>query len=526
MSGEQTAVLADDRAGSATRAGFWRAAPPVLVGVSTTAYLFRIGAASLWQDEGWSAMIVRTGWEQFVELVRAESGSQVLYYSLLRAWSAIGHSEVWLRLPSALFAVATLVVCHRLARRLFDRRVALVALALLGVNPFFVFYAQEARGYTLATLLVTAATLALVSAVESGRRRAWWGYALLASLAAYAHLLSLFVVVAHALSLLALRQDDRDRRALLLSGGLGAVLLAPLALLVWGGSGQVSGVARPSLRDVLDVAVVLAGNRGWLANLVIAAAWLAGAMAAVEVVRRHGRGPQAWRWALVVAWSVVPGALAAALSTTSPVLSARYLIVALPGLCLLAALGLVRLAEPRLLGATLVVVLALSGVRIVDRAGAVRYDEDWRTIVHTVLADAQPGDRLVFYVPWASIPFQYHALRHDHSLSDLSFYVPGDGWAPLAQVPRGSSEHAAPSVRSGLPTGSGKGSAYGWVRLYEEDDLHDLRAAEEAVWLLATGAQEDVSLEDVTAVLAVEHRLDEARTHGRVTVSRYEPVLP
>ncbi|HEY8340821.1 MAG TPA: glycosyltransferase family 39 protein [Egibacteraceae bacterium] len=526
MSGPHSAVFA----GAATRARaqerFRRLAPALLIVVSAAAYLFRIGAASLWQDESWSAMLVRTGLGQFVELVRAESGSQVLYYSLLRAWSGFGHSESWLRLPSALCAIAALVVCYRLALRLFDRNVALVALALLGVNPFFVFYAQEARGYTLATLLITAATLALVTAVESGRRRDWLGCALLASLAAYAHLLSIFVIVAHALALAALRPADRDRGGLLLAAGATAVLLTPLALLVWGGSGQVSGVAQPSLRDILDVAVVLAGNRGWLGNLVVALAWAAAGGAAVVVARRHGRGLQTWRWALVLAWSVVPGALALALSLTSPVLSARYLIVALPGLCLLAALGLARLSDPRVLGVVLLVVLVASGARIVDRAGAVRYDEDWRTITHAVLTDAQPGDRLVFYVPWASIPFQYAALRHHTSLEGLSFYVPGDGWVPLAQVPRGGRADAADSVRSGLPTGSGEGTAYGWVRVYEPADLRDLRGADDTVWLLSTGTQEDVSLADVTAALEATHRLEETETVGRVTVARYEPVRP
>ena len=134
------------------------------------------------------------------------------------------------------------------------------------------------------------------------------------------------------------------------------------------------------------------------------------------------------------------------------------------------------------------VVLVASGARSVDRAGAVRYDEDWRTITHAVLTDAQPGDRLVFYVPWASIPFQYAALRHHTSLEGLSFYVPGDGWVPLAQVPRGGRADAADSVRSGLPTGSGEGTAYGWVRVYEPADLRDLRGADDTVWLPANSS--------------------------------------
>ena len=65
-----------------------------------------------------------------------------------------------------------------LARKLFDRRVALVAGVLLALSPFVVKWSQQARGYTLLLAVSVLAILLLLRALERGTRGAWALYGL------------------------------------------------------------------------------------------------------------------------------------------------------------------------------------------------------------------------------------------------------------------------------------------------------------------------------------------------------------
>lgn len=492
------------------------AAPLAVIGLSTALFLFRLGDASLWMDEAWTAMVVRTDAEQFAASVRAEGGSQVLYYLLMRAWTQLGSTEAWLRLPSVLFAMSTLVVFYRLAVRLFDRQVALVAVALLGINPFFVRYAQEARGYTLAMLLSVLAMLAFVRGVQTAERRWWLIYGVLAALAVYAHLFSALVFAGHALSLAALRRDQVPWRHALLGGGVAAALLVPLAVLVVGGSGQVGEVGGRSLGHTFRVAVALAGNRGLLANVAIAAAWGAGLLSTIALVRRARRGDETWRWTVVAVSGLFPVAVTWLYSLANPVLADRYMLTTLPWLSLLAALGAVKLAGSNRIALTVGVALVavLSVARTIDDAGRLKFLEDWRGVTELVLADARSGDVLVFYEPWYSIAFQYYAIRADGDHSHLRFHVPGEGLVSIEEIPSGSAADDVPTLSRGMFRKPPPRLVFGWIRAYRDDDLSEFRTLGTRVWVVVRGRHPHVSVDDVLGAVsdqqepAVEHRIE------------------
>ena len=73
-------------------------------------------------------------------------------------WAVVnlgGESAVWLRLPSALFGIATIPAVFVMAKRLFcSTRTALIAAALVAVSPYAIWYSQEARMYSLFLLFV------------------------------------------------------------------------------------------------------------------------------------------------------------------------------------------------------------------------------------------------------------------------------------------------------------------------------------------------------------------------------------
>jgi uncharacterized membrane protein len=93
-----------------------------------------------------------------------------LLHSLLVYFSTqlFGSSEVAIRLPAFLASILGLWAVYRLAARLFNRDVALWALALAGLSPWLMEYSYNARGYTLVVWLLTVALERLVRAFQDG----------------------------------------------------------------------------------------------------------------------------------------------------------------------------------------------------------------------------------------------------------------------------------------------------------------------------------------------------------------------
>ena len=110
----------------------------------------------LFLDESVSATLATAPWHVFAHVVTHREANMALYYLLLRGWVVFGHSEIALRSLSVIIAVGSLWVVIVLARRLFGPRAALLAGLLFAVNPLFVQFAQDARGYSLALLFVSA----------------------------------------------------------------------------------------------------------------------------------------------------------------------------------------------------------------------------------------------------------------------------------------------------------------------------------------------------------------------------------
>ena len=120
-----------------------------------------LGTHSLFLDESVSSTLATAPWHDFATTVTHREANMALYYLLLRGWVVFGHGEVALRSLSVIIAVGALWVVIMLARSLFGRRVALLAGLLLAVDPLYVQFAQDVRGYSLALLLVSAVQLLL-----------------------------------------------------------------------------------------------------------------------------------------------------------------------------------------------------------------------------------------------------------------------------------------------------------------------------------------------------------------------------
>jgi mannosyltransferase len=123
---------------------------------------YRIGAQSLWNDEGTSAALALRDLATITE----SAGRDIhppLYYWLLHFWvNGFGASELALRSLSALLGIALVGLVFLTGESLFGAEVGLLAAFLSAVSPFQVYYSQETRMYMLLTAVAALGTYALV----------------------------------------------------------------------------------------------------------------------------------------------------------------------------------------------------------------------------------------------------------------------------------------------------------------------------------------------------------------------------
>lgn len=122
--------------------------------IGATLRLVLIDARSLWFDEAFTVLLSEKSLEEIWTL-STTSGSDPHprgFKTFLHYWiEGLGRSEFSVRLPTAYASILNLALLGLLARRLFGRTTALVAVSLLAVAPLDIWYAQEVRMYMWVT---------------------------------------------------------------------------------------------------------------------------------------------------------------------------------------------------------------------------------------------------------------------------------------------------------------------------------------------------------------------------------------
>lgn len=376
----------------------------------------RLDWQPLWWDEGYSMYFAGEPLPRLAELT-ANDIHPPLYYALLKIWMSVLNGKETPeggRLLSMLFGVFTLPLQYWLARAMFPqgRRLALLALLLLAFSPIHLYYSQEVRMYALATMLGLASSLALWHWFErlpprpqkSSPAATPWLPFWPAALYLFTGLAALYTLYYSALLLLAhaawaIWRLRRNLRALV--SLLGVYLLMFLLYLPWllyavpQLIGYVGGKVQSDQDSPLGPLAYLerhlvaftAGHIQWAA---LPAEWLALAPATFAicavilglVLRQTLRGRQPRQGAAPVArgpaapaalwtWLLVPVLLGWLINLRLPFFPAggeRLLLIVLPYLLLLLALGIDRTWQVAHLGK-----LAAAALAVNAALGAVAY---------------------------------------------------------------------------------------------------------------------------------------------------------
>lgn len=323
------------------RVGWWLGGAAIVLG-ALAIRAWDLGRESYWLDELCSLSTVRGGWRYLVDELARSDVHPPLYFALLKLWTRVfGTTEAAGRSLSVVAGLAAVVSAGRLGRELADRRVGLVAMALVACSPFCVYYSTEARAYSLLLALSLEATVRLVRAARDPRAGSLAAYALVAATLPYTHVFGTFTLAAHGLTVVGAAYAGRlGRRPAL--GVIGAIALAALAFAPWVPVqlGQMHRVRQGFwLGDPQVGWWFTSWVRGGDAGLV----WVVGVLAAAALtVRRWWRERRAGA-GLLAAGMLVPTVVPLAITyLAQPVFQPKYAIAAAGALLVAAAPTLAR----------------------------------------------------------------------------------------------------------------------------------------------------------------------------------------
>jgi uncharacterized membrane protein len=127
-----------------------------------------------------------------------------LYYIMVRLWTqTFGNFVAIIRSLSALISLLAFPCIYWLCMELFDSSiVGWMAVGLIAVSPFHVHYAQEAREYSLWTVITLLSSAVLLQAIRVKTRVSWVIYAATLMIGLYSHSFFVFVAIGHGLYIL------------------------------------------------------------------------------------------------------------------------------------------------------------------------------------------------------------------------------------------------------------------------------------------------------------------------------------
>ena len=319
-----------------------------------------------WVDEGMAVGIASHPLSEIPTLLR-QDGSPPLYYMLLHVWmSLFGSSEPSTHILSLIPALAAVPTALWAGWSLLGRRTGWALAALMALNPFIAYYANETRMYSLLVLLAMVSTAAFAHAFIFGRRRYLALFVVSLTALVYTHNWGLFYAAGAGLALVAhVLWTADDRRRVLIDGvvGFGAVGLlyapwVPTLLYQVAHTGAPFSL-RPTLERVRDDVVGVLGTP----EAVVALGLGAGGALATLLRRPWSRSAM-----VVLAAAAIPTVAVAMgwlTSRDNSVWQARYLAVIVAPLLLVLAAGVAR--GGRAAVAAVVVYAAFAGPIAVKR---------------------------------------------------------------------------------------------------------------------------------------------------------------
>jgi uncharacterized membrane protein len=170
---------------------------------------------------------------QVVSLLALYSPHQApLYYIFAHYWMRIvGYKPDEMRGLAALFGCLSIFAMYQFAKELFQtERTARISTILFSLSPFHILFAQDARPYSLWTLITLLSSAVLLRAIKNNKLRTWVFYSITLVFGMYTHQLFVLIGIVHFLYLLGILLRNSRKK---ITGFLLACFFALFAYAPW-----------------------------------------------------------------------------------------------------------------------------------------------------------------------------------------------------------------------------------------------------------------------------------------------------
>jgi mannosyltransferase len=375
--------------------------------------LFHLGQQSFWLDESVSFVRAIVPLQASIENILAIGIHVPLYFLLLRPVALIGQSETILRFPSVVFAVLSIPVMYQVGRLCLGKPAGLLGAFFLALNPFHLWYSQEARMYTMVMFFVLGTIYFFLRATRENTRRFWAGLVIFSTLAYGTHYFALQIaLVQFAFILCHFQILHRAFRKWVICQGLAFLPLIPWLVAYFSQDVIALGIGwikRPTLLAPLQTLWAFSSNYGGsltpIGLLLLSLLLLQGLLSRQSAHRDYKL--------FLTLWLGLPIMVTWLISQRRPIYDHRYLIVVLPAYLVLLAYGMVSVSHRILkwaLTIALVAIMASSSIRIYF--DPVFLKQDWRGAANYVQSSAQANDAI--------------AVERFEDIAALKYYYKGD----------------------------------------------------------------------------------------------------
>jgi hypothetical protein len=402
------------RAEDALKSWAWYALLAAAIAVGAFLRFDALGEPSYWLDEILhqhltDSAAAKSWWRWFGQLHEEHAG---LYYLTQLVTRLFGTSEFAGRSAAAFLGLATIPLLWLAP---LDRRARAAAVILLAVSPLHVYYSREARGYALLLFL----TAALIVILMRGRSLAAAAFVLLAMV--YSSAVASTVVASAAAVSFLIALIDRDRRrwyATVAAYAVGALVFfrviyaaRPVHDPAWPSFPAIDWPFLTSLARMFSVSALGSEIAGRAATAMVVFALIG----AVMLVRRNRV-----QGIVLIGMTVLPFAITLiALRMFDHFFAVRYVIAALVGYVLLAAIGMAALipsplrGEGRVRGGSRAIIpIAIAIITVAQAWPSARTEPfqklDWRGIAESLRRYVRPGDVILAAEPWSEVSLRYY----------------------------------------------------------------------------------------------------------------------
>lgn len=368
---------------------------------------------SLWRDEAFSYLLAQQNvWQILINT--AKDFSPPLHYLLLHFWMLVfGSSEIALRSVPLIFFYATIyVVDHILIDVLkIKTKWRFAYLLLFALNPFLIYYASEARMYSMSVFFVTAS---------------WYGYLtgkkklhiIMSVLSLYTHYFTVFAIVSQLLFSHLQKKHRLEAKSFVWI----AVLFAPwviFALIFHGSSNGAFWITGPSLKTMwLTPGIILTGFENSLLQYstplygLTLIAYGAIVIALKNFLNKNARRETS---TYLLLWALLPAVVALATSLVKPIFLPRYFIFSATGLSLLLIFSLEQLKPILRSGIYIVLIFFLLQYNVAQVAH--KKKGDVRSLIIKISPNITPNDSI-----YVENELDFHTVQYYFDPSRVFIY--------------------------------------------------------------------------------------------------------